>query len=269
MSLGRFDRGRATMNGNDILKLGYSRGVTVGLALRAANAAKAQRLSQDTILDELAKVLAAPDSYLSHEIYGPLAEGLLDERKQKTCDNAYSLDKEAPYRVWGAMGIEPGAIEQLKRAIRLPVAVLGALMPDAHVGYGLPIGGVLATHNSVIPYAVGVDIACRIRLTVFDASPFVLEQKREKFRKILEQNTVFGAGIEWAEPQDHEVMEDPLWREHPVARRFKPTAWKQLGTSGSGNHFVEFGALEASTEIVTPLGTVSPGKYLALLSHSG
>ena len=61
------------MNGNDILKLGYSRGVTVGLALRAANAAKAQRLSQDTILDELAKVLAAPDSYLSHEIYGPLA----------------------------------------------------------------------------------------------------------------------------------------------------------------------------------------------------
>src|SRR5579871_5558685 len=115
------------MNGNDILRLGYSRGVTVGLALKAAKAAKAQRLSQDAILDELAKVLAAPDDYLSSEIYGSLAEGILDERKQKSFDNVYALDKEAPYRVWGAMGIEPGAIEQLKRAIRLPVAVRGAL----------------------------------------------------------------------------------------------------------------------------------------------
>src|SRR5258707_3260277 len=220
------------MNGNDILKLGYSRGVTVGLALRSAKAAKAQRLAQDAILDELAKVLAAPDTYLTHEIYGLLAEGLLAERKQKSFDNAYSLDTEAPYRVWGAMGIEPGAIEQLKRAIRLPVAVRGALMPDAHVGYGLPIGGVLATHNGVIPYAVGVDIACRMRLTVFDASPFVLEQKREKFRKILEQNTAFGTGVEAPQQEEHEVMDDPLWREHPVAKRLKALAWRQLGTSG-------------------------------------
>ena len=57
---------------------------------------------------------------------------------------------------------------QMERACLLPVAVAGALMPDAHVGYGLPIGGVLATENAVIPYAVGVDIACRMKLTVLD-----------------------------------------------------------------------------------------------------
>ena len=56
----------------------------------------------------------------------------------------------------------------MKNACKLPVAVSGALMPDAHVGYGLPIGGVLATKDAVIPYAVGVDIACRMKLTVLD-----------------------------------------------------------------------------------------------------
>ena len=61
-----------------------------------------------------------------------------------------------------------GALQQMENACQLPVAVRGALMPDAHMGYGLPIGGVLATRNAVIPYAVGVDIACRMKLTVLD-----------------------------------------------------------------------------------------------------
>ena len=73
----------------------------------------------------------------------------------------------APWRQWGA-DLEPQAVQQMANACALPVAVAGALMPDAHVGYGLPIGGVLATENAVIPYAVGVDIACRMRLSVFD-----------------------------------------------------------------------------------------------------
>ena len=62
----------------------------------------------------------------------------------------------------------PTALQQMKNACQLPVAVSGALMPDAHVGYGLPIGGVLATRDAVIPYAVGVDIACRMKMTVLD-----------------------------------------------------------------------------------------------------
>lgn len=71
------------------------------------------------------------------------------------------------YACWGEE-IEHEAHQQMRNACRLPVSVAAALMPDAHVGYGLPIGGVLATENSVIPYAVGVDIACRVMLTVFD-----------------------------------------------------------------------------------------------------
>src|SRR3954463_96174 len=76
-------------------------------------------------------------------------------------------DVDAPYQIWGD-NLDATAVQQLKNACRLPVAVSGALMPDAHVGYGLPIGGVLATRDAVIPYAVGVDIACRMKLSVLD-----------------------------------------------------------------------------------------------------
>jgi tRNA-splicing ligase RtcB len=71
------------------------------------------------------------------------------------------------YQQWGE-GLEHEAVMQMEKACLLPVSVAGALMPDAHVGYGLPIGGVLATDNAVIPYAVGVDIACRMKMTVLD-----------------------------------------------------------------------------------------------------
>ena len=71
---------------------------------------------------------------------------------------------------------------QMETALRLPVAAGGALMADAHVGYGLPIGGVLAVREAVIPWAVGLDIACRLRLSVFELSSHVLGQK--KLRRI-------------------------------------------------------------------------------------
>jgi tRNA-splicing ligase RtcB (3'-phosphate/5'-hydroxy nucleic acid ligase) len=123
-------------------------------------------------------------------------------------------------RTWGE-GLEREAVSQILEACRLPVTVAGALMPDAHVGYGLPIGGVLATDNSVIPYGVGVDIACRMKMSVLD----------------------------WT----------------PVTSRLRDKAWKQLGTSGSGNHFVEFGVFTVTNH---QLG-LKPGGYVALLSHSG
>src|SRR3981189_2210443 len=68
----------------------------------------------------------------------------------------------APWRQWGS-GLEPEAVKQVAKAWPLPIAIAGALMPDAHIGYRLPIGGVLATENSVIPYGVGFNIACRMK----------------------------------------------------------------------------------------------------------
>ncbi len=170
---------------------------------------------------------------------------------------------DAPYQIWGS-DLEPDAVQQLKNACKLPVAVSGALMPDAHVGYGLPIGGVLATKEAVIPYAVGVDIACRMKMTVLDLPLTSLADETPRFAKALERETRFGMGATFRKPHPHDVM-DRDWRVTPVTARMKDRAWGQLGTSGSGNHFVEFGELTVLDE----RAGLSPGKYVALLSHSG
>ena len=169
----------------------------------------------------------------------------------------------APYRQWGA-DLEPESVRQLENACALPVAVRGALMPDAHVGYGLPIGGVLATRNAVIPYAVGVDIACRMKLSVLDLPPEMIANDPTSLTQAIEAETRFGVGAKFKNRRAHDVMDDD-WTVTDLTRQLKDKAWSQLGTSGSGNHFVEFGTLEIDRE---DLG-LKPGTYLALLSHSG
>ena len=169
----------------------------------------------------------------------------------------------APFQQWGN-DLEASAVQQLVDACSLPVAVRGALMPDAHPGYGLPIGGVLATRNSVIPYAVGVDIACRMKLTVLDLPLSTLTEDEERLRKAIQKETRFGIGSEFESRRQHEVM-DRDWRVSPITDKLRNKAWAQLGTSGSGNHFVEFGVFHVDHgELEVPAGD-----YLALLSHSG
>jgi tRNA-splicing ligase RtcB len=178
-------------------------------------------------------------------------------------------DQPLEYRIWGEQLIDNEAREQMNSAMRLPISVAGALMPDAHVGYGLPIGGVLAVENAVIPYAVGVDIACRMRLSIFPVSPIMIGQKEGQFKKALMEQTRFGMGAKWQpnERADHDVLDDPDWEATKYLGSLKDKAYEQLGTSGTGNHFVEWGAFTIEKD-VPDLG-LKAGSYLALLSHSG
>jgi len=177
--------------------------------------------------------------------------------------------QSVPYSVWGEEHIDKGAIEQMDNATRLPIAVTGALMPDAHIGYGLPIGGVLATDNAVIPYAVGVDIACRMRMTIFSVKSNMIKRQRDRYKKALKEQTLFGAGKNWRgnDRPHHPVMDDPDWHATVFLNSLKDKAYSQLGSSGSGNHFVEWGAFTMN-EDDGELG-LKAGDYLALLSHSG
>lgn len=170
-----------------------------------------------------------------------------------------------PFIIFGESEIDQAAITQMEAAMRLPVSVAGALMPDAHPGYGLPIGGVLATVNAVIPYGVGVDIGCRMCLSAYPLPDTYLIKNKEKLQKILTDNTRFGRQA-FKKPMDHEVLEHRAFKEIAVLRNLKDKAAEQIGTSGSGNHFVEFGILELpdANEWNLPAG-----KYLAVLSHSG
>ncbi len=169
----------------------------------------------------------------------------------------------APCSHWGS-NLDPQAWQQMDNACALPISVAGALMPDAHVGYGLPIGGVLATRNSVIPYAVGMDIACRMKMTVLDMPVSAIRGAEGKLRKAIKAETRFGVGAEFEHKREHAVMEAD-WSVSVITRRSRDKAWRQLGSSGSGNHFVEFGVLTLDSN---DLG-LPAGEYLALLSHSG
>lgn len=216
------------------------------------------RLKHAELRDKLGSVARHPEGYLEDPVFGELARAMLHAEQGYEERSA-----RAPWKQWGE-DLDPASIEQMVQATRLPVAVAGALMPDAHVGYGLPIGGVLATDNAVIPYAVGVDIACRMRLTILDLPVEALGNDKNRLVRALEGETRFGVGAEFKKPREHGVMSED-WSVTPVTHRLKRKAQNQLGTSGSGNHFVEYGILTLDQP---DLG-LSPGKYLALLSHSG
>lgn len=175
--------------------------------------------------------------------------------------------KPIDYLTWGR-DLDASAHQQMRNACRLPISRAAALMPDAHVGYGLPIGGVLACEEAVIPYGVGVDIACRMKLTFTDLplEPLRLNEAsacRELDRALI-QGTLFGTGGAWGVQPDHQVM-DADWNVTAVTREVRDRAAKQLGTSGSGNHFVEWGWIR----LAEPLGELPAGEYVGLLSHSG
>jgi tRNA-splicing ligase RtcB len=123
---------------------------------------------------------------------------------------------------------------------------------------------VLATEEAVIPYAVGVDIACRMKLSVLDVSTGALAGQKDRLINVLQEETRFGIGAHFDKPHDHDVM-DRDWSISPVTEKVKDRAWTQLGSSGSGNHFVEFGLLTLTDD---DLG-LEAGQYVALLSHSG
>jgi tRNA-splicing ligase RtcB len=259
------------ISGRILKKHGWTQGRPLGLA-KAAAAALADAdvgLESNEILARLDSVRKQPAAYLDDPVLGPLATEL-DRTAREKAERAQLPqlhENPLPYGVWGESGIEAQARAQMDAAMRLPISVAGALMPDAHVGYGLPIGGVLATHEAVIPYAVGVDIACRMRLSVYRESPDVLDRSPHRYREALMRKTHFGSGVKNPDNPDHDVLYDPAWDSTRLLKGLRGLATQQLGTSGSGNHFVEWGSLEVR-EDTGGLG-LEPGSYLALLSHSG
>jgi tRNA-splicing ligase RtcB (3'-phosphate/5'-hydroxy nucleic acid ligase) len=249
------------LTGNDLKQLGFIEGKALGLALDLVEKQYAD-LSFDDKLALLKQVLNNPSSFINDATLAPVAAELL-----RPVDETIALNVDGKsYQIYGADAIEQGALQQMETAMKLPVTVAGALMPDAHQGYGLPIGGVLATNNAVIPYGVGVDIGCRMCMTIYDIPTDQLQQKREDFKKLLVNNTKFGQAT-FKKPKDHEIFERKEFSELQIVREMKDRAWQQIGSSGGGNHFVEFGIVEISNAISEY--NLAPGQYVAVLSHSG
>ncbi|WP_298393458.1 RtcB family protein [Flavobacterium sp.] len=258
---------KTPINGFDLQELGLPQGQIIGIALKINS--KRHGFTREQMLASFKLVLEAPEKYMDDAIFSKLAVALIEKANEKPEDFIQLNPNPNAFAAYGLDNIEDGARKQMEVAMQLPVTVAGALMPDAHQGYGLPIGGVLATKNAIIPYGVGVDIGCRMALSVYDIPEAFYYENETKFKRELIAHTKFGAGhgFQGQHKSDHSVLESPLFAEHSFIKNLKDKAWSQLGSSGGGNHFVEFGIMEfaKADEILN----IPKGKYLALLTHSG
>ncbi len=249
----------------DLLAIGYPKGKAIGLAINIA-IKHCKKQTKEAVLAQLKAVLDAPEEFQEDPIFGKITEELLETETVVINEEIELVAEPKTYKIYGLQHIEAGTLLQMDTAMRLPVTVKGALMPDAHQGYGLPIGGVLATNNAVIPYAVGMDIGCRMCLTVYDLPPAFLKKETRQLKEILQVNTKFGRS-EFINPMDDAVLERSEFKEIKFLSPLHGKARKQIGSSGSGNHFVEFGVVEITevkNEFNLPLG-----QYVGILSHSG
>ncbi len=270
------------LTGKQIRNIGYEEGPVISVAMHTM-CTHFKHHTEEEALQILKDVLAAPEKYLADEILGKIADKLIVPKESIASEikllerprgmiliellKALPLGESLGGAVFGAKHIEEGALLQMQTAAKLPVAVAVALMPDAHQGYGMPIGGVLATNNAIIPYAVGVDIGCRMCLSIFAIDPTGLKKREANFQRELVASTLFGAGREFSEKTEHEVLDRTEFSDIAFLHGLQHKALKQLGTSGSGNHFVEFGTVEIS-DATNPMN-LPVGNYVGLLSHSG
>jgi tRNA-splicing ligase RtcB (3'-phosphate/5'-hydroxy nucleic acid ligase) len=253
------------LQGKDLKNINYqsNRAKSLAIDIMSKHYKHASKLEKLELLNEIRQ---NPEIYLEDPILSMLANEFIEREVLKEKQEIALLRESGDFKVYGRKLISSNAYQQMELAMRLPITEKGALMPDAHQGYGLPIGGVLATKNAVIPYGVGVDIGCRMSLSLFDVKPDFMTRRSHQFKLALKERTCFGSGGELGITQDHEVLDREEFSSTPLLRQLHGKAVKQLGSSGSGNHFVEFGEVELfdSNEFGMEKGT-----YLGLLSHSG
>ncbi|KRD10171.1 RNA 2',3'-cyclic phosphate--5'-hydroxyl ligase [Flavobacterium sp. Root901] len=251
------------LSGKDLIKLGFPKNNSINIALGQINRYR-KREKKESILTEAKDVLLHPEKYEGNGTWGKVAEGLI---KPVQVRMHQLKTTRAPFTIFGENEIDQQAKFQLYDSLKLPISVAGALMPDAHSGYGLPIGGVLATDNAVIPYGVGVDIGCRMSLSIFDLPASYFKGKEHQLEAILKDNTKFGMNEVQSSRVDHEVFHKSEFQDIPLLKNLLPKAYKQLGSSGGGNHFVEFGI--AKIDNPENEWKLEKGEYFAVLSHSG
>lgn len=228
------------LTGHDLMELGFPAGRSISLAISVMQKHYSHLTTADQ-LEVLKQALLTPDKFVTHTVLGEIITALA--KHHPGIGEVRLHEQPQPYAVFGDSLIEADAKEQMNLAMRLPVTVHGALMPDTHKGHGLPIGGVLATQGVVIPYAVGMDIACRMHFTLYPVPATVLEQKKPQLKQLLQDQTRFGVNTGFEKPREHAVFDRPEFNQIKILQQLKMRAAHQLGSSGTGNHFVEFGAV--------------------------
>lgn len=182
------------------------------------------------------------------------------------------INTNKPYRIFAEV-LEQEALDQFESAMQQPFSVRGALMPDAHAGYSLPIGAVVATDGVIVPAWVGYDIGCGMCAL---PTSYCADDVREKAKDIFD-------GIYKAIPVgfSHNAH-DTAWSEGVSIPRsaqtqeiFNKNGLRQLGSLGGGNHFAEVGVDEAGKVWIVihsgsrGIGHATASHYMRVASGDG
>ena len=248
----------------ELKRLGYTDDIARSMVTEIV-AKHCKHMSEEEITATLQDLHKHPESYKDDNVWRKVAEVLSPSKAEVS---TYELRATSlPYTIYGAENIDQLAKSQMEMAMRLPITVSGALMPDGCAGYGLPIGGVLATTDDVvIPYAVGKDIGCRMSLTILDAEADFLEKHQDRAVEALINNTAFGLDGIVPYKQYHPLFDRSEFKDIPILKKLRDKAVRQLGSSGKGNHFVDICEVELPQTNALKL---PDGKYIGILSHSG
>jgi tRNA-splicing ligase RtcB len=257
--------GNYKLKGKDLKQLHYKSDRAKSLAIDIMQQ-NFKHLSKPEKLKLLENVRINPQEFIDDDIFSKLAEEFIEKMPIKTGTSFELNSLEKSFKTYGSKLITAETIEQMKVAMQLPISICGALMPDAHVGYGLPIGGVLATENAVIPYGIGLDIGCRMSLSIYDVPAEFIKRNSYQIKTALNENTHFGIGKTFTQTEDHEVLDRSAFHETTLLKQLHGKAKNQLGSSGSGNHFVEIGIIELNENNKM---SIPAGNYMGILAHSG
>ncbi len=257
--------GNLRLKGKDLKKIGYKSETAKSIAINIVSK-HFKHEKKDETLNILSNLLQYPEKYLDNEILKELAGLFIKKPVNEQVKTVISEPEPKDFMVFGSKQISTNTLVQMEKAMMLPIAQKGALMPDAHEGYGLPIGGVFATKNEVVPYGVGLDIGCRMCLTIYKEDDKYLNRYGYQVKTAIKNNTHFGIRNDVDFRYEHEVLDRKEFVEYPLAKKLHGKAKKQLGTSGSGNHFVECGIVELLEN--NSLG-IKAGNFLGILTHSG
>jgi len=248
----------------ELNRLGYTDNIARSMVTEIV-AKYCKHKSEEEIIATLQNLQKHPESYKEDNVWRKVAVILSPSKIEVSTYELHATP--LPYSIYGQENIDQLAISQMEMAMRLPITVSGALMPDGCAGYGLPIGGVLATTDDVvIPYAVGKDIGCRMSLTILDAGADFLEKHQDRSVEALINNTAFGLDGILPFKLYHALLDKSEFREIPILKKLREKAVRQLGSSGKGNHFVDICEIELPHANAINL---PEGKYVGILSHSG
>jgi tRNA-splicing ligase RtcB len=221
------------ITGKDLMEWGMQPGPVFKTALKVL-VPNPKGFSKDQIGGQIKFILNEPELWVKSNVSwcASIAQAVVVARK-KVDEKKVVLDSDVP--VWGSP-IDQGAMEQIKVCARTAERV--ALMADHHKGYACPIGGVVAYRGKVSPSCVGYDVACGNKAVLTDASAVDVRKNIGKIMDDVCKRISFGVGRNSVKEVESDIFDDPSWSIEAVSP-LKRLARQQLGTVGSGNHYVD------------------------------